>query len=323
MAHELSISNGKAEAFYSLQPAWHGLGTVLDYAPSSEVAIEAAHLDWEVDLQPLLTADMRQVPDYFATVRQDTGEVLGVVSSRYQVVQNREAFAFLDSLLDDGSLQYESAGALRGGRIVWLLARMPSVDTVADGDDSLRYILFSTSHDGSAAIHAIPTAVRVVCANTLRVATARDIGIRHTGDVRGKLDAARRYLSQFDRQFTEFRDHAQLLAHKRYSRDEAQRYIDTLFPETAQLGRSHSIRERKVREVRSAFRASRQNLPSIRGSWWSLYNSVSEAIDHGHAMSVRGKDRQAKAENRMLSVMDGMGADLKDKAFRLALEMAS
>jgi phage/plasmid-like protein (TIGR03299 family) len=151
-------------------------------------------------------------------------------------------------------MKYESAGALRGGRIVWILARLPSVDTIAEGDDSLRYVLFSTSHDGSASIHAIPTSVRVVCANTLRVATLGDVGFRHTGNVQAKLEFARKYLSQFDEKFTLFRDHARTLATRRYTPEQAQAYIVELFPEVVEDGRGKTIRERKVEAVRANFK---------------------------------------------------------------------
>ena len=206
--------------------------------------------------------------------------LLGIVGNRYRIVQNREAFDFLDGLLQDGVMRYESAGALRGGRIVWLLARLPSVDTIAEGDDTLRYVLFNTSHDGSASIHAIPTSVRVVCANTLRIATAGDIGFRHTANVASKLEFAKKYLSQFDEKFTLFRDKARTLATRRYSPDDAKGYIETLFPPVKEIGRSRSIRENKVNAVRANFRNSRQSIPSIKGTWWSLFNAVTEAVDH-------------------------------------------
>ena len=149
--------DGVGEAAFALRPAWHGLGRVLDDVPSSEEMIEAAHLGWSVGAQEMVTSEGRSVPGYFATVREDTGAVLGVVSDRYKVVQNRDAFNFLDSLLQDGVIRYESAGALKGGRVVWALARMPSNDEIALGDVSRRYILFSTTHDGSGSVHALPT----------------------------------------------------------------------------------------------------------------------------------------------------------------------
>lgn len=321
MAHEISNRNGTDEAFYALKPAWHGLGTVLDHAPNSEEAIKAAHLDWRIDREPIKTESGLIVPDTYATVRADDPRtVLGTVSGRYKIVQNREAFAFLDGLLQDGVMKYESAGALRGGCIVWLLARMPSSDEIAEGDITNRYVLFSTSHDGSASIHAVPTSVRVVCANTLRVATASDVGIRHTGDVTGKLEIARQYLSQFDQKFTAFRDHARVLATRQFSRDQAHEYLAGLFPEVKEPGRARSIRDRKVAQIRKNYQSPRQQMPSIKGTWWALLNSVTELIDHGGTYRGKGRDR---AENRMLSTVDGAGADLKVKAYKLAVEMAS
>lgn len=323
MAHEISISNGFEEAAFARQPAWHGLGTVLENAPDSETMIQAAHLDWRVERQPLQTTDGIAIPDHFATVRTDTGEPLGVVGSRYQVVQNRDAFAFLDSLLQDGILRYESAGALDGGRRVWALARMPSIDEIAPGDQSYRYVLFSTSHDGTASLQAIPTSVRVVCANTLAVATAGSVGIRHTGDVAGKLETARLVLSQFDRQFTEFRDFGRHLASRKYSETEAVEYVHTLFPQPAEDAsrRSWTIHQNKISRIRQAFRSPAQQMPEIRGTWWSLLNSVTEAQDHTAWRASRGHGSQA-AERRFSSVMDGTAAGLKRKAFELAVEMA-
>ncbi len=319
MAHEISEINGIAEAMYANVPAWHGLGKTLDHAPDSAEAIRAAHLEWQVSMEPVYTKAGVEIPDTFATVRSDTSAVLGVVGARYQIVQNREAFDFLDSLLQDGVMKYESAGALRGGRIVWLLARLPSVDTIAEGDDSLRYVLFSTSHDGSASIHALPTSVRVVCANTLRLATLGDVGFRHTGNVQEKLNFARQYLSQFDTKFTLFRDQARILATRRYTPEQAQEYIATLFPVVSKddSPRGHTIREKKVSAVRDNFKNARNTLPSIKGTWWALLNSVTESIDHtGKELDENGR------EMRMISLMDGNGADFKSKALELALTMA-
>jgi phage/plasmid-like protein (TIGR03299 family) len=322
MAHELDFrTDGTASAAFALQPAWHGLGTVLDCVPGAEQMLQAAGIDWTVAKVPLQTDEGAEVPDYFATVRRDSGDVLGVVSDQYTVVQNREAFAFLDSLVDEGGLKYESAGALRGGRVVWALARMPSFDEIAPGDRSMRYLLFATSHDGSAALHAIPTSVRVVCANTYRAATAKSIGIRHTGDVKGKLDQARLYLSQFDEGFSLFRDRARMIAEKRWSPDQAREYIETLFPmpKDDDSGRSRTIRENKVSQIRRNLVNPRNAMPSIKGTWWSLYNAVSEYVDHD---SRRDYTKRAAKETRMLSVLNGAGAELKDKAFSLALRMA-
>lgn len=323
MAHELSFQDNRVEAMYAERPAWHNLGTVLDHAPTSELAIKAAHLDWRVGMRDLWTSDGVKCPHNFATVREDTGEILGVVSARYRIIQNHEAFDFLDGLIQDGLMKYESAGALRGGRSVWLLGRMPSVDVIADGDASLRYVLFSTSHDGTASIHACPTSVRVVCANTLRLATRGDAGFSHTGDIKTKLEVARKFLSQFDEQFTLFRDEARVLASKRFTLDQSTKYLKTLFPEVVEPSRAKTIRDQKVESVRDRQRGAHQQIDSIKGTWWALFNSVTESIDHDGGRKGRGADRQREvAESRFLSNVDGVGADFKAKAFKLALTMA-
>lgn len=331
MAHEISIVNvnGQSivEAMYANQPAWHGLGTIFDptglTAPDSATALELAHLNWRVLLEPLYLQDGREVPGFYATVREDTKATLGVVSDRYKVIQNLEAFEFLDGLLQDGIMRYESAMALKGGRIITLLARMPSVDTVAEGDKGLRYIMFSTSHDGTASIHCLPTWVRVVCANTQRLAIrtgkALDFTIRHTGDVQAKLNQARQYLSQFDEQFTLFRDKARLLATRKVDAADVPTYLAQLFPKPEE-GESDAGRERMLSEMTMAMFHPNQQIGAIRGTWWALYNALTQVIDHKD-LSGRGHVT-AQRENRFLNVTDGPGAALKDKAFGLACEMA-
>ena len=323
MAHELELKhNGRIEAAFSLSPAWHGLGTVLDHVPTSREMITAAGLDWRVELQDLKTESGIAVPGHFATVRTDCNKILGVVGNRYTPVQNRDAFDFLDSLTSSGEMRYESAGALRGGGTVWALARLPSVDTIAEGDNSLRYVLFSTSHDGSGSIHAIPTSVRVVCANTLRIATAGAVGIRHTSNVKDRLAEARLLLSQYDRQFDLYRDKAQLLAQRKISPEDAKAFILELFPEVKEEGRAKTIREETVQRIRDSWRNVRNNFSAIRGTWWQALNAVTEVIDHDDRKAGGVWRKPEKRETRFLSLMNGSGADTKAKALRLALTIS-
>jgi phage/plasmid-like protein (TIGR03299 family) len=323
MAANISFADGKAEAAFALKPAWWDAAGkyVLDKVPTSEEMIRAAHLDWEVQSQPIYSAEGKVIDGYRTTVRADNGTHLGVVTDSYRVVQNAEGFRFLDDLFKDGIMRYESAGALRGGRTIWALARMPSVDTIAEGDELLRYCLWLNSHDGTGSIYAIPTSVRVVCANTAALAIRGQRGIKHVGDMSTKLKQAHELLAQADRQFTGFNEKAQVLATRRYHRVDARQYVSTLLPSPENFGRSLSIRERKVESIRSALRNERQSIPSIQGTWWSLYNAVSEAVDHGQLFAWKGKGSR-RAENRMSSVMFGLGAEFKQEAFNLAYEMA-
>lgn len=333
MAHEITTgSRGEVMAMYANKPAWHNLGQVFDPggndAPDSATAMELANLNWRVGLEELeLASDATSVKGFYGLVRQDTRECLSIVGERYQPLQNEECFAFLDSLQQDGIIRYESAMALRGGRQIVLLARMPSVDTVAEGDNQLRYVMFSSGHGGYG-IEAIPTSVRVVCANTHRLALqmakgSYGVSLRHTGSLASKLDIARKYLSQFDKEFTLYRDHARKLATGRYTPEQAREYIDQLFPALAPdaTDRQQQARAGKIEEVRQHFRSPANSLPSIKGTWWQLFNAVTETVDHGHK-NRRGSVERVK-ENKFIDTMLGDGATFKSKAFELALALAS
>lgn len=138
-----------------------------------------------------------------------------------------------------------------------------------------------------------------------------------------KLSEAREVISQADKQFTLHASHARKLAATKNGREGARQYINELLPEpdAEASSRTWSIRDRKIDAVREALRSERNQLPSIRGSWWSLYSAISESIDHGRFFGFRGQGRD-RFENKMVSVMNGQGADFKQKALTLALSMA-
>ena len=338
MAHEITVrADGFAEIVLADKPAWHGLGQVLTGAMSSETAIEQAGLDWRVGMYPLSAERAAQTfndgrdtipgatidaPGFFATIREDNNQFLGVVSDRYRVVQNRQMFNFLDSLIESGDMRYESCGSLQGGKRVWMLARLPSYDTIAEGDNCLRYVLLTGGHDGKTPIEAILTHVRAVCANTIRIAqrTELKMSLKHKGDMGEKLAVAKRWISQFDDQFTQFRDSARLLVDRKVTGTQAQDYMLKLFPAPLETeGRAATIRENKLAACRRAFRYGRNQLPAIRGTWWQLLNSVTDAIDH----SDKKLDTLDKKEKQFASLIDGTGADFKQLAFNLAMEMSA
>jgi phage/plasmid-like protein (TIGR03299 family) len=340
VAHELSINSaGQAEAFYTLTPAWHGLGVVVKDAPNSQDAIRLARLDWEVVQQPVYTnspqqtliagidGDMEKIEGWRANVRKDTGAVLGVVSSRYSVIQNVEAFDFVDALVQDGIVKYESAGAMRGGRVVWLLARMPGRSEVAEGDELQRFILFTNTHDGSRAALILPTSVRVVCMNTLRLALSKGRGkalkIRHTGDIDAKIDEARAAMGIADSQFADNLETSRKLAARRLEHTEFIAYLDTLIP----LPADHNANKRATtqrNEVRAKIKDlyyldKRQTLPGVEKTAWAALNAVTQYVDH--SMTTRGETAKQRAENAFYSVTMGHGNDIKQEAYRTAIEM--
>jgi len=184
--------------FSARKPAWHGLGVMTPDALTSSDAIIKAGLNWTVSTKELETIDGIDVPNYFATVRDTDSSVLGVVGNRYTPIQNLECFDFLDTVVDDSDAKYETAGSLYDGRVVWLLLNLNKPVQV-DDDVTHNYLLLTNSHDGSSALKGLTTPIRVVCANTLRLAIDgknNGFSFRHTSKLAGKVAQARATLTR-------------------------------------------------------------------------------------------------------------------------------
>ena len=136
--------------FYVREALWHGLGICVEEALDSKAALEKSGLDWKVIQKPIMTADNEPIPGFKANIRDTDSKVLGVVTDRYKVVQNSEAFAFTDTLLNEG-VHYETAGSLQDGKKIWLLAKLPDKYIIKD-EQIEPYLVFSNSHDGSGSI---------------------------------------------------------------------------------------------------------------------------------------------------------------------------
>ena len=146
--------------FYTREKPWHGLGTMVAEAPEAREALRLAGLDWMVLQEPAYTEKNELITGYRVNVRDRDRKILGVVTDRYKVVQNEEAFAFTDTLLGEG-VRYETAGSLQEGKRVWLLARMPQ-EFIILGERITPYLVFYNDHDGSGAVKTSLTPIRVV-----------------------------------------------------------------------------------------------------------------------------------------------------------------
>ena len=190
MAHNLHFSTLRNEhSFFTVQEkAWHGLGKVIEHYPNSETALRCAGLDFEVLKRPnrhlLDDGTVITSSESFFTYREDTGEILGSKLGRdYEVVQNTDAFAFFDSIVGEDGIFKETAGALGKGKRVFITAKLPGYIMVQNRDLIEKYLFLTTSHDGTGAITAAFTPVRIVCNNTLNMALRNcesRITIRHT-----------------------------------------------------------------------------------------------------------------------------------------------
>jgi phage/plasmid-like protein (TIGR03299 family) len=273
MAHEVET------AVYFREKAWHGLGTVVEEAPDSKKALELAGLDWVVEPQPMYLQNNHQVPGYQANVRSSDGKVLGVVSNRYQIVQNKEAFDFTDSLIGNG-LKYESAGSLRGGKRIWLLGQTHSVKIL--GDDVENYICFTNSHDGSGAVQVCMTPVRVVCNNTLNLAlnsAERKWSTRHIGNLQMKLDEAKYTLELADKYVTELAKEAEKYANITVNTEKLEKILTNIFPADSE---DTDRKKKNIQEKKDNFYMCymAHDIQKFMGTAWGVINAASDYVGH-------------------------------------------
>ena len=235
--------------FYTRVAPWHGLGIRVESALSSQEALQASGLDWNVVQRPIMTSAYEPIPGYKANIRDIDNKILGIVSDRYRVVQNAEAFAFTDALLGEG-VKYETAGSLQEGRRIWLLAKLPD-KYIIEGEQIEPYLVFSSSHDGSGAIKVAMTPVRVVCQNTLNMAlsTAKRIwSTVHVGDLAAKMDEAHNTLLLAEKYMGKLGTEISALSKIRLSDSKVMEYIDMLLPMDEQPSEIHKKNIRRIRE---------------------------------------------------------------------------
>lgn len=298
--------------FYVRTAPWHGLGTRVLEAPTSSAALSLAGLDWSVIQKPLLTVDGIPVPGFKANLRETDNQILGVVTDRYKVVQNMDAFAFTDELLGEG-VTYETAGSLQNGRRTWILAKLPQ-RYIISGDEITPYLVFMNSHDGTGAIKAAMTPIRVVCQNTLNLALStakRSWSTIHTGNIHGKLQDARNTLLYADRYMAELGKTIDKLNQQKISDRQVLEYIDALFP--MQEGISE-IQEKNILKMKEDMKIRYFDAPDLEHVGKNAYrfiNAVSDFATHARPLRERSNYR----ESLFGRTVDGNA--MIDKAFEL------
>ena len=298
--------------FYVRETPWHGLGIKVNEAPASKEALIVAGLDWSVLQEPIYTETEELIAGYKANVRDSDRQVLGVVTDRYKVIQNTEAFAFTDSLLGEG-VRYETAGSLLGGRKVWLLAHMPH-EYIISGERISPYLLFSNAHDGSGAVRIALTPVRVVCNNTLNLALStakRSWSMMHTGDIKGKIKEAKDTLFRAESYMGELGKEFENLRTKKLTDKKVMEYIEILLP--IEDG-STPQQVRNMKRLREDMKIRYFDAPDLQHVGKNAYRFVNAVSDFAtHAQPLR-KTANYK-ENLFSRTVEGN--PLIDKAYQM------
>lgn len=288
--------------FVTRTPAWHNMGTVVKESPTSEEAIRLAGLDWKVEQKPIYLADGTPINGNYANVRSSDGKPLGIVGDRYKVVQNIDAFAFTDALLGEG-VKYETAGSLKEGKIVWLLAKMPeSFDLL--GDKINPYLVFTNTHDGSGAVRVTLTNVRIVCWNTFNVAlrqAKRTWSARHTGSVTNKLDDARETLQLANNYIKATQETFEELYKVKLNDISLYRTVDTIVPITEDMSDRQKENQKAIRDdILFRYREA-PDLRVLDKTGARLVQAVADTTSHMEPFRMTANFK----ENRFKNTLDG------------------
>lgn len=316
MPANIAEINGKAAVVLAREPAWHGLGTVVDHLMKAEEAFKLAQLDWTVDKRQLFgEVNGVYVPvDAFGIFRTTDNALLGTCGKMYKPIQNASGFELIDALLElaDGGMYYETAGALGNGEVVWALAKIPeSMKVAGDGEHKL-YLLFSTRHDGNGSARCKLVDTRVVCQNTLTMAIGErggELRIPHFGNVDQKISAAKKLMAATGEAVKSLEAKLNTLATREVTRDAFFATLDELFP-VDEENKESTARSNKVADIVELFASNDHSAnPDIRGTGLNLFNSIVEYVDH-----VSGTDKA-----RARSAMFGTGSGVKEKALDVIL----
>ena len=337
MSHEINSTDVFSEVRYNGQRAWHGLGTSLPQEViTAAEAFEFNGLDWETTKKPVFYTDESgeslAIPGQFAHIRQDTGELLGMVAERYKPLENRQLADFADavSIAGEGAARVETCGSLRSGKTVFALMELDkSIDV--NGDVTKPYIMVSNGHGATAGLRAYFTGIRVVCANTEAMSLA-DLGtgvsFAHTGDLDGKVAAAKLILGRANEAVATFEREAQFLAQTTWNRKAMEEGLRTVWEavhaealrgaKTSVVGRA-KLEQQCDEDVRRWIELASAEGNSVRGTQGTAFAALQGVTyDFDHAPAAR---RRLSPDARVNSRLFGTASRQKSRARTQILQL--
>ena len=318
----------------SNETPWHGLGTIIESAVTSEEALRLGGLDWVVKPMPIYDALGREIPGYKVNQRTSDNKNLGIVTDRYKIVQNTEAFAFTDALLGEG-VKYETAGSLASGKRVWMLARLDTAKKFICEERMDSYLVFTNTHDGTGAVRVALTPVRVVCQNTLNLALStaqRHWSCAHKGDIQSKLEEARYTLDNANHYLDALEEEFGELKLKKVSENEVRAMTETLIKIEFENLYKKAIKDRKgmdfaervkTQKFEEKLNRKRADIlqiyfdkPDLRETEHTAFRFVNAVSDYATHTDDH-KQTKNYQENLFMNTIDGNG--LIDTAYQIVL----
>ena len=296
---------------YAGEVPWHGLGHKVPSDLSTDQMMQAAGLDWTVQKIPAFVKieDESQAIDAAALVRSSDNKILDVVSSDWNPVQNQEAFDFFQDFVNAGDMEMHTAGSLKGGQIVWALAKIKDSFELFGGDQVDSYMLFTNPHVYGQSLDIRFTPIRVVCNNTLTLSLSQKNGTAFKLSHRREFvaDQAKQALGIAHAKLDEYKSMASWMGSKRYDNESIKTYFQDLFPSQGDKDSRNAIKALEVLELQPGAKFAE-------GSWWQAFNAVTYMTDH-----LMGRSNDA----RLQSAWFGVNKSLKNKALQLAIDMAN
>ena len=316
MAHELEFVNGVAQMAYVGDTPWHGLGKQVPADLTPVQMLDAAGLNWNVDLEPafVMIGDKVTPINKQALVRTSDNKILDIVSDDWNPVQNEEAFDFFNDFIAAGDMEMHTAGSLKGGQIVWALAKVKDSFDIFGGDQIDSYLLFSNFHRYGFSTDVRFTPIRVVCNNTLTLSlnskVERMVKISHRKQF--EADSVKDMLGIAKEKLQQYKEMAQFLGSRMYKEESLVDYFQRIFPLTT----GNEKKTKDLSKNASTALSLVDNQPGAEyapGTWWQAYNAVTYLTDHRIGRS---------ADSRLTSAWYGQNKNLKTKALELAVDMA-
>ena len=291
--------------------------------------IQAAGMDWQVDLEPARGATkINRKGEYsryelIRRARPETREaevLLGLVSRRYQPLQNVDAFEFFDPIVGEKKAYFETAGVLGQGERIWVMARMPEAMEIVKGDDCYNYLLLSNTHTGDGSVIVKFTSVRVVCQNTLMMAMEdgqKAYRVRHSKKMQFKLDELASFLAITQKVFQRAQETFQMLATVEMTQAHLDEYFEAVFPRTA-AQKKKGERPARWGYLQEIFEATPDlQLPNVHGTMWAAYNAITRFEDY------KQPQQEEQPDQYLERIWFGGGADIKLAALAKATELAA
>jgi phage/plasmid-like protein (TIGR03299 family) len=316
MAHELEIINGQAQMAYVGELPWHGLGTKVPADLTPEQFMTTAGLNWEVTKEDMVTASGVAIPGKQALVRSIDNKVLDVVGKGWNPVQNAEAFEFFDEYVRAGDMEMHTAGSLKGGEIVWALAKTKESFELFKGDVTDNYFLFTNPHKFGKSIDIRMTPIRVVCNNTLTLSLSKQSEQMVTVNHRTAFDpeAVKEQMGIAREKMEQYKSMAEFLGSKRYTADNVIQYFNTVFgaPAKEKVDNVIPFTSRNAKLAMENIQ-TQPGANFAEGSWWQAFNAVTYMTDH-----LQGREN----DSRLQSAWYGRNRKVKLNALDKALEFA-